>query len=141
MPAEPSRSHLWSVRAAICAAVLVVAVGAVYLVERLQLGRTEQNWAVLREEAEVKAQEEITNKFSSYENDLLVGVEQTASLQNLQEVLRHPPDSVSSIFFDITREHTLPNATLEIYDRDKELLAWAGRSGTPIDTSKLSANT
>jgi signal transduction histidine kinase len=114
---------------------ILVLIGLTFSAEQYYLNYTRSHWEAVQFKEEEEIRSTMQERFHNYQKELLDPVEEFARLQDLHQRITELSDSNPSPIFDILRDHCPQNATLELYDRDKELVAWSGRSGGPLDTS------
>jgi signal transduction histidine kinase len=114
---------------------LILAVSLAF--ESIYKNYLENNWKVLESSYENDFAYKIQSQFSKYQSATSDAIAQIAQSPEMRELLSGDNNTSRSVFFEYLLSNSIPEITEELYDRNKQILSWAGNRGIITDTSFL----
>ncbi len=110
--------------------VVLGALGASYVTERLMLSYYERNWASVVEEKSAAQLEAVKNAFVLVQRNTRRIAAELARHEDVTSYLVGRSTNLGAVFERAARVAELQDVGVEIYDTNGTLIAWHGRSGT-----------
>ncbi|MDI6766348.1 MAG: ATP-binding protein [Bacteroidota bacterium] len=111
--------------------------GVTFLYEILSINYIEDNWERISTNEKQYLIHDIQSRFKDYQNETLNILERIADSPELKSILLKNPDSSFVEIFELLLKRKHNDVSVELFDRHKSLLGWAGNRGKIIDTSEI----
>src|SRR2546425_1181810 len=121
----------------IVAGVLLVAALSLIAFDQFYSKHIRQTWETIASAEEQRITDDIQSRFEAYVKETVDTTQRIAELAEVQQTLRDTLPEPSSTLFGSLIAHSNPDISVEVYDRTKRLLGWAGDRGPELDRSLL----
>src|SRR5437660_116974 len=121
----------------IVAGVLLVVALSVLAFDHFYSEHIRRTWATIASSDEQRITDDIQSSFEEYLRQTVDTTERIAGLEEVRQTLGDTLPVPSSNLFGSLIAHSSPDISIEVYDRSKRLICWAGDRGPELDPSLL----
>ena len=117
--------------------VLLFVALSVFSFDQFYSEHIRQTWATIASTEEQRITDDIQSHFEAYVQETADTTQRIAQLAEVLETLRDTLPAPSSTLFGSLIAHSNPDISVEVYDRSKRLIGWAGDRGPELDRNLL----
>ena len=117
--------------------LLVVLLLVVMGVDQFYVRYVTSHWQSISATEEQRLRDDVQSRFEAYQKETLQFVEQTAGLPTLRSEYSDSDRTALIGLFEIVKQNARPDLSLEVYNRHKQIISWAGSRGPSVDSAQF----
>ena len=117
--------------------VIFVLLLSAFAVDYFYLDYIKNNWQSISATQEQQSIANVQSRWDFYQRETLESVKRISNLPGLHSILQGQNSSDRVVYFELLKQHAVPDLFIELYDHKKQLLSWTGNRGPTTDTSRM----